>query len=215
MLVIAGLTGLPGVMAADFGIKAGYQGRDGFKAGVFLGLDLAKNLQVQPELYYSQRKYQYTSFVYQHTFSSLYIPPLERDDFDTVKFIEVPVLLKYRANMRGHIKPVIFGGGYLAFNLEDKGRQWAMYPYYPFVDPEREYSQSEAGVIFGTGFEYGCGKMKMILDIRVNIGLTAMLELYPLGLFGPEGSGEEFAYHYDPLEKKKTRSVCVMVGFSF
>ena len=89
VLIVLGLSSAfaPMVLANQVGINAGFQGIEGAKLGVFYALYLGETLQLQPGIYYTLRKYK--------------VPPPDWYDiadekvYDTVRFIELPVLLKY------------------------------------------------------------------------------------------------------------------------
>jgi hypothetical protein len=102
----------PLVLANQAGINADFQGIEGAKLGVFYAVDLGETLQLQPGIYYTLRNYK--------------VPPPDWYDipdekvYDTVRFIEIPVLLKYKINLKSSIQPFLFAGGYVAFRISEQ-----------------------------------------------------------------------------------------------
>ncbi len=208
--------------AVQFGVKGGFQSNEGFKAGGNLSFELVKNLYFQPEVYYSLRHYSFTTLDL-----GSWSGDVGHMLNDTVKMIEIPLLFKYRVDMEGSIKPFILAGGYMAFNL-DKQRDRFYYdqemvnnifPPQGLLEPWRNYSQADAGLVLGTGVEYGRDKIKMTLDLRINIGLIVIQKVDPVYFIcgtDPYGhvvdtSAIDFWRHYE----SKNRSISIMVGFSF
>jgi len=214
MLVILALV----LEAAEFGVKAGYEGNEGYKVGVSVGFQLVKGLYFQPELLFSQRKYAYQAK--DISWWEGYYYENEVTMHDKIDFIEVPLLFKYKVDIRGRIKPFVLAGGYMAFNLNKERDLYSItnevlmdetFVPWGILFPNRYYEQSEAGLVFGTGLEYGCGKMKMTLEVRANLGLTGFQQVTELYYYGLE------YYHIASWanDKIKSRSISVLVGFSF
>jgi hypothetical protein len=111
VMLVIGISGVfvSTARANDIGFKVGYQHVEGIKAGIFYTFDLSDTVAIQPEVYYSQRKFEYCP-------TEWYDLPDEKE-YDTVRFIEVPVLLKYKFNLSSRFKPVLFAGGYAAFRV--------------------------------------------------------------------------------------------------
>ena len=83
-----------------------FEPRNEFIIGAFLSVKLKNNLEFQPEFYYLNK--------------GVNTVELGDDESPEWKFsyIEVPVLLKYQFPVKGNIKPGIFAGPYVAFNLK-------------------------------------------------------------------------------------------------
>jgi hypothetical protein len=193
VLLGSGSAFAPKAMANEIGLKAGYQYYEGIKAGLFYTVDLGDSFALQPEVYYSQRKFQYSSVTW-------YDIPGEKA-YDTVRFIEVPVLLKYKFNLSGRFKPVLFAGGYAGFRVS---RDFYASPVHFILS---RYVQVDGGLVVGaglSGFERGQGKIRLHIDLRWNIGLVDFQELTPYLI--------EILV---PPEYNKNRSLSLMVGVSF
>jgi len=196
VLMVFGLSGAfaPLVLANQAGINAGFQGIEGAKLGVFYAVDLGETLQLQPGIYYTLRKYR--------------VPPPDWYDipdekvYDMVRFIEIPVLLKYRFNLKGPLQPFLFAGGYVAFRISEQ----RIFDN-SFSGGFRSYADMDGGVVLGAGFEHGRGRIKLHLDFRANIGLSRVQKV-ETGLFLSS------ILPTPPIESKN-RSLSILVGVSF
>jgi hypothetical protein len=176
--------------ANDIGLKLGYQHFEGIKAGIFYTFDLSDMVAIQPEVYYSQRKFQYGP-------PDWYDVKGERFD-NTVRFIEVPVLLKYKFNLSSQFKPVLFAGGYTAFRVSSDFYASSVH----FI--LSNYADIDGGFVVGAGLKYIEGKVGYHLDLRFNFGLVDVQEVNPYLI--------EILV---PPEYSKNRSLTLMVGISF
>jgi hypothetical protein len=155
--------------------------------GVFFALNLNKTFAIQPEIYYLT-----------HGGTSTFDADLSTYKYvDTYKYIHVPVLAKLRFMPDKKLTPVIFAGP--AFDLLLS----ANYKYY--VDDVLEWdkniksflNKTNISVVFGGGLEYKLDKLRLILDVRYDLGLTNI-----------DGSD-------DPTDELKTRALLFMVGVGF
>jgi hypothetical protein len=198
MLVI----GISGAFAStawanDFGFKLGYQHYEGIKGGIFYTIELSDTVAMQPEVYYTQRKFEYGP-LYWYGFE---FDMVGQTFYDTVKFIEVPVLLKYKVKLRGEFKPVFFGGGYASFRLSRESL-----PDNAFAAmTSRRYADVDGGFVVGAGFQYREAKVGYHFDIRANFGVGPVQKIMP-GLLSS---------FYFPTIKNYNRSLSLMVGISF
>ena len=196
LLIVFGLGGVfaPLAWTNQVGITAGFQSTQGAKLGIFYALDLGETLQLQPGVYYSLRNYK--------------VPPpgwfdlMNEKVYDAVRFIEIPVLLKYKFNLKGPFQPFFLGGGYAAFRTSEK----SIFDY-NFSGSFRQYADVDGGVVFGVGFEHGRGWIKLHVDCRVNIGLT-WIQKIQTGMFLSS------IMPAPPIESKN-RSLSILVGMSF
>jgi hypothetical protein len=181
--------------ANDIGFKVGYQHFEGIKAGIFYTFDLSDTVAIQPEVYYTQRKYDYGPIScsgYDMVGEMLY---------DTVRFIEVPVLLKYKVKLRGDFKPVFFSGGYSAFRLSRE-----LETGYAFTPTSlRRYADVDVGFVVGAGFQYTEAKVEYHFDVRMNFGVGSIQKLMP----------SLMSLVYFPPIENYNRSLSIMVGISF
>lgn len=209
MFVIAGGTA---ESRAEPGFKIGFQTIDGFRAGVFYSIPLGKNFAIQPEVNYTQRKYRSKALVMLDWFWTLssFIPLPSDKVYETARYIEVPVLLKfYSFKAKGNFRPLIYIGGYSAFRISAKKKEDREIWY----GNKRDYADVDAGLIAGAGFEHEVGNIKVHYDLRYTYGLTDILEIqrYTMGCV-PEGDSE--LYLNDP-EFQKNRTFSFSVGLSF
>lgn len=194
VLMVFGLGGAfaPLALANQAGINAGFQGIEGAKLGFFYAVDLGETLQLQPGIYYTLRKYK--------------VPPPDWYDlpdekvYDTVRFIEIPVLLKYIINIKSSIRPFLLAGGYVAFRISEQ-----LVFDTNFSGGFRTYADVDGGVVLGAGFEHGRGRIKLHLDLRANIGLGRVQKVEHC----------MFLSTLTPSIENKNRSLSVLVGISF
>lgn len=187
----------PHAVAAEVGIKGGFQGIDGFKAGGFLTFDLGESFKLQPEIYFSQRKYRFTGY-------TPWGSPGDTHLYDNTRYIEIPLLLKYVANVNGSLKPVLFTGGFAAFRISSE------YRYEEISYIQRRYKSLDGGLIVGAGFEFHKKNVKFHLDFRFNMGLGNIQQLDPYMI-------EAFAdleIYAEPVYNKN-RSLALTLGISF
>jgi hypothetical protein len=181
------------VFAGDIAMKVGYQSLAGYKAGFSYSLNLGNNLSLQPELMFSQKKYEYIPYYG-------YIIP-EKKLRDRVQYIEIPVLLKYRVIPDGRTCPTLFFGGYVAFRTNRKSYLDDPEIGYPY----RKYSDVDTGIILGVGFDHKEGKTTWIFDIRANLGFGWVQKIEQNHLS---------SFNFEP-EKNNTKSISAMIGIGF
>lgn len=186
------------VLHGSIGIKTGLQRAEyeennsfnlnSYKIGVFYSFRLGKDVLLQPELYFSH----FGSRFYSSGWMTGTI------NKETLSYIELPFLVKYRVPLSSGLRPVVFGGGYFAYrvsrNLYDKVTEI----YEGCVGPPVIYiphSERDGGIVMGVGLEHMGKSTGMHFDLRVNIGL---LDVY-------DGT-EEY--------KKRNHSLSFMVGVS-
>jgi hypothetical protein len=200
MLLGFGSVFTPNGWANEFGLKAGYQYYEGIRAGLFYTVDLGDTFALQPEVYYYQRKFKVGP--------NEWFDILDKNSYDKVQFIEIPVLLKFKTNLSPRFKPSLFAGGYAGFRMSQES-----YTNLILLALSR-YKQVDAGLMLGVGletYERGYRKTKIHIDLRWNIGLVNFQELTPYlgdtlvvcgcGCITPKYS--------------KNRSVSILVGVSF
>jgi hypothetical protein len=192
LILVSGISGafVSTAWANDMGFKVGYQHFEGIKAGIFYTFDLSDTAAIQPEVYYSQRKYEYGPPGWYDVKGETF--------YNTVRFIEVPVLLKYKFNLSSQFKPVLFAGGYAAFRVS---RDFYASSVHFILS---NYADIDGGFVVGAGFKYIEGKVGYHLDLRYNFGLVDVQEVTPYLI--------EILV---PPEYSKNRSLTLMVGISF
>jgi len=202
VLLLAGFAAVPAVAAVDFdlGIKAGvsmatYKWTDGETSGslmkpvfgVFFAYNLSRNFAIQPELYYlmlggvDETVYEDATWKYV--------------DYDN--YLHIPVLVKYRFMPDKQLSPVLFAGPAVSILLSAH--------YKLFIDDVEQYDKSSTAYLkktrfsacFGGGLEYQMDKLKFLLDIRYDLGLT------------------NIDAENDPTDQLKNRALMLMVGVGF
>lgn len=196
VLVVFGLISAftPALAANQPGLKAGFQSIEGAKLGIFYAIDIGKALQLEPGVFYSLRNYRVAA-------PDWYDLPDEKV-YDTVRFIEIPVLLKYKFNLKGPFRPFLFSGGYLGFRISEELVSDSM----KFGGSLRRYSDVDSGIIVGAGFEHGRGRAKLIMDIRANFGIGRVQKVK---------NGFLLSSVIPSWMESKNRSFSIMVGMSF
>jgi hypothetical protein len=202
ILLLAAFTAGPAVAAVDFdlGIKAGvsiatYKWTDGETScslkkpviGVFAAFNLTRCFAIQPEIYYLMLggvdETEYDDAVYKYV------------NYDN--YLHIPVLAKYRFMPGKKLSPVLFAGPAVSFLLS------AHYKF--FIDDVEQYDKpitqylkkTRFSVFFGGGLEYQMDKLKLLLDIRYDLGLT------------------NIDAENDPEDQLKSRALMLMVGVGF
>lgn len=201
-LLIVVLAFMQPVLHGSMGIKMGFQRAEyeeinefnlnSYKIGVFYSFRLGKNVLLQPELYFSQ----FGSRVYGSDWMT------GKLNKETLSYIELPLLVKYRVPLGSRLRPVFFGGGYFAYRVsknlfdiitEIYGECYVPpSPYITYIP----YSETDSGVVVGIGLEHIGSTTSMHFDLRVNIGLLNV-------------------YNGTPDFKKRNHSLSFMVGVGF
>ena len=148
--------------------------RIGLIGGAFLSFNVSPTFSIQPELLYSvkgvEKKFRYN-------FNST--------DFETVlqietAYLEIPVLLKYKFPSEGNIKPSLYVGPALGFNLSGKFKlEEGTEGGFATDLGERDIANLKSTEFSGLGgFELGIvmGNTTLLLDIRYTRALTKAYE---------------------------------------
>lgn len=181
---VAGLLLLPQVSSAaqpKFGLKVGVNMADltggdvasytemfgpvkskvAFCVGGFVVFGLSKGMAVQVEALYTQKGADFDMAV----------------DADTVTvhwntdYIEIPVLFKYTFETKGNLKPVLFVGPSVAFNMSAKVK--ASYQGQSEEMDIPGFQSTDFGLVFGGGLDIG---PRIRVDLRYTMGLTKLIE---------------------------------------
>jgi hypothetical protein len=135
--------------------------RAGLAAGGFVKVSLTPAFSVQPEVLYSMKgaKFEESS----------------ADDF-TIKldYIEVPVLLQYNIPTQGNVKPVLFAGPAVAFNMSAK-LEGTIDSASADVDIDNVKSV-DIGIAAGAGVELKSGTTTFGFEARYTLGLGNVLD---------------------------------------
>jgi hypothetical protein len=181
--------------------------------GLFYSFQLGKNFCLQPEIYLSYYTYDYAGVVYPGTSTSR----KELRFYDNLRYLEIPVLLKYWIPLKGDLRPVIVAGGYAAFRLSgqippDEPAKMGEAYWEDYQTPlVRDYAGLEGGVVVGIGIEHGSGNTKLSFDVRFNIGLTTLAKIFSSFPLRDEFGAYVLPYNYT----QRNHSMSFTVGLSF
>jgi hypothetical protein len=219
MVLLLVLCSVPEVHGAEIGVRIGTQrlesNSESFrpKVGLFYSFQLGKNFNLQPEIYLSYNTYDYAGVV----FAGSSFSRKELRYYDNIRYLEIPVLLKYRIPLKGDLRPVFVGGGYAAFRLSGQiqaddalklGADW----WGEYETPlSREYAGVEGGIVLGIGIEHGSGNTKLSFDVRFNIGLSTLAKVFSSFPTRNEFGVDTLSYDYS----QRNHSMAFMVGISF
>lgn len=87
----------------------------GFEHGAFVTFNIGTSFAVQPEFLYSKRGVKIEGQATTPITTIVAYYPVE--ETLELTYIQIPVLLKYRLPMKGNLKPALFAGPALAFNV--------------------------------------------------------------------------------------------------
>ncbi|UCH92448.1 MAG: PorT family protein [Candidatus Aminicenantes bacterium] len=219
VLVLLLVCGVGDGYGAEFGVRIGTQrlesNSESFrpKVGLFYSFQLGKNFNLQPEIYLSYYTYDYAGV----SFAGSATSRKELRFYDNIRYLEIPVLLKYRIPLKGDLRPVVTAGGYAGFRLsqqipEEDTRVFSADWWEGYETPlTREYAGVEGGLVLGIGIEHGSGNTTLSFDVRFNIGLTTLAKIF--SSFPTRNEFGIYALSYDYTQRN--HSMSFMVGLSF
>ncbi|GIV62235.1 MAG: hypothetical protein KatS3mg044_1101 [Rhodothermaceae bacterium] len=163
---------LRGASAFDFRTSTGFAGGVGFNYALRGGWSL------QPEVLYVV-KGTTMDFDVRSSADTIFILPPGRDDTATpatggleLTYVELPLLVLRRFEMRGRLHPALMAGPAAAFLLDARFR-WQ--PRGGGLEQEQSEDNVEGldfGLVVGGGVEYELGGPRLSLSARASIGLT-------------------------------------------
>lgn len=165
-----------------------------FAAGVFLSIDIiGGQLGLQPEVNYIVKGFDVREMDQGEEVSSKY----------KTSYIEVPVLIYYKAPLKGKIKPGVFFGSYVGFAQKVTEVQTA------FGETEKRdvgnnLKGQDFGILFGGNLRYHTGLLNLVLDIRYSIGFNNISQ-----------DIMDVAYEFREDDTIKNRSLVVSLGVTF
>jgi hypothetical protein len=171
-----------------------YQSMNDFSAGIFLSLDIiGGQLGLQPEINYIVKGFDVREMDQDEEISSKY----------KISYIEVPVLVYYKAPLKGKIKPGVFIGPYVGFAQKVTEAQTA------FGETEKRdlgdnLKGQDFGLLFGGNVRYRAGSLNLMLDIRYSIGFNNVSQ-----------NIMEVAYEFREDDTIKNRSLVMSLGVAF
>ena len=194
------------------GVGVDPDARIGFVGGAFLSINTSPTFSIQPEVLYSvkgvEKKLRYN---YNNT------------DFETVlqiemTYLEIPVLLKYKFPSEGKIRPSLYVGPALGFNLDgtfsaEEGVQGGFADDLGDIDIANLKS-TEFSAVVGGELGVALGNTILLLDLRYTQGLTKAFEdaSFATAIVNNEWAFVNTAGEADDV---KNSSFSVVVGISF
>jgi len=176
-------------MAKIYGEDVVDEGLDfkmGFCAGGFITLNITEMFAIQPEVLYTQKGFKAEG----------------EEDGVTVKmiasgdYLEIPLLVKLSLPTPGIVKPNLFVGPFMGFNIRAKVKGEHDGEPSPEVDIKDITKDTEFGLVLGGGADFSLPTSKITFDVRYTLGLTTL-----------DDSGYE--------EDVKNGVISLMVGYSF
>ena len=171
-----------------------YGSMNDMAAGISLSIDIiGGQLGLQPEVNYIIKGFDVREMDQGEEISSKY----------KISYIEVPVLVYYKAPLKGKFIPGVFFGPYVGFAQKVTEVQTA------FGETEKRdvgdnLKEQDFGLIFGGNVRYGGGSFRLMLDVRYSIGIKNVAQ-----------DIEKIAYEYREDDTIKNRSLVVSLGIAF
>ena len=163
----------------------------GLQLGLFYSMKISDEFYFQPELYFSQRGYQFDQ------------TPLYNTNYTLrINYLELPALLEYRLPTNWSFNPVILAGPFAALKLKS----------HKIIRIENEEASGDVssvndmdyGFIFALSAKITAWNGEIIFDLRVNWGLANIME-----------QPDEFISLSDNPGTVKTRAITLMTGYHF
>jgi hypothetical protein len=154
--------------------------------GVFAAFNLSKSIAIQPEAYLLTQGGKWSMVIDSDTFT-------EKDFY---RYIHIPVLAKVRLIKEGKFTPILFAGPAVDFLLSAHVKYYTNGTLDKNIDIKQYYKSTAFGLVFGAGVEHNLSKVRLILDIRYDMGLTDIET-------------------EDATETLKTRTLMFMLGVGF
>lgn len=165
-----------------------------FSASIFLSLDLiGGQLGLQPEVNYTVKGFDAKEMDHSEEVSSKY----------KISYIEVPMLIYYKAPLKGKFKPGVFVGPFVGFAQKVMEVQTA------FGETEkRELGDNlkgqDFGLIFGGNLRYRMRSLDLMLDVRYSIGFNNIAQ-----------DIMDVAYEFQEDDTIMNRSFVVSLGIGY
>jgi hypothetical protein len=140
--------------------------RIGFSVGGYVDIALSDMISIQPEVFYSQQ-------------GATWVVPWYVNIVATamLDYIDMPVLLKLSWSSPGTARINMAAGPYLGFNLKASTKVEAGTVALEQTDIET-VKDTDIGVIFGLGVDFGIGTGKGVFDLRYMLSFNSVDEEY-------------------------------------
>jgi len=163
----------------------------GLQLGIFYTVNFSNAFKLQPELYFSQRGYQFDQTPLYNTNYTL-----------NINYLELPVLFEYFIPLNWNFNPIISAGPFAALKLSsDKSIR---------IEDEEingnvtSVNSIDYGLVLGIGAEFPAWDGQIIFDLRVNWGFANIMT-----------QTDDFISIADDPGTVKTRAVILMTGYRF
>lgn len=152
----------------------------GFAFGCFIVYEVNELFSLQPELLFTMKGLKYVHE--DSNISGNYEYYQKHEGSQNLSYLEIPILAKLNIPIRGNIKPNVFLGPALAFNLNatyDLSVEFKTYEYGELIYEEsasvdgqdlEDIKSVDFGLVLGAGVEFG----KISVDARYDTGLTSI-----------------------------------------
>ncbi len=187
--------------------------RIGLVGGVFLSINVSPTFSIQPEILYSvkgvEKKVRYNFM------GTPYETVLQIE----TAYLEIPVLLKYKFPSEGKIRPSLYAGPALGFNLSGKfkleeGNEGAFATNLGERDILNLKSTEFSGVLGGE-LGIAMGNTTLLLDLRYTQGLTKAFEDASNQGQDPITGDWAFVSPSGEADNSKNSSFSLSIGVSF
>lgn len=156
----------------------------GLCTGGFITLSITEMFALQPEILYTQK-----GIIWEWEENDTTIKWIQNLDY-----LEIPLLAKLLFPTRGMIKPNLFVGPFIGFNIGAKLKAEIDGSTSPEVDMKDAIKNIELGLVLGGGADLDLAKSGITFDVRYTLGLST----------------------FDEYERDiKNAVISLMVGYSF
>jgi len=139
----------------------------GFQGGLFTSFDLSLRFQIQPEILYAVRggdgsqTYIYDEIIFKAK----------------LRYLEFPLLLKYRVLAGRAFSPVVIFGPYAALKLktEKETRIWKVKE----IAELENVKNIDFGMLLGLGVDFDFSPGRALLEVRCGFGLHSIMNALP------------------------------------
>lgn len=142
----------------------------GFAAGAWLAIPVGPRLSVQPEFNYVQKGTSLGSVDVTDGGGTV-IGTV--DVFESVDYLEVPVLLRVSFPGGGVISPYLVGGPVMGFRMKQQLKVSGFIDIGTDIDL---FKSTDFGAALGAGLELGRGRFRGTFETRYTLGLTSAAE---------------------------------------
>ncbi len=138
----------------------------GLCAGVFITLSVTEVVALQPEVLYTQK-----GIIWEWEENDTTIKWIQSLDY-----LEIPLLVKLSLPTQGTVKPHLFVGPFIGYNIVAKVRAELDGFTSPEADIKDDVKDIELGLVLGGGADFGLPTSKITFDVRYTLGLPTFDE---------------------------------------